>query len=373
MKVGKFCCRPLILIMAAIVVILILSGCAAPQTTTPQSTSQPPVTKQAPPVSQAPITSGPAGSSQPAASTAGQKPIQLTLLSGFGEMDPVNTFTKPFVDLVNKKGEGGLSIRYAGGPEVMSTQDQSNALQNGVIDIDFNAITRFSGILPDTGVVQLSRISAMEERTSGYYDFIVERMKTIKILYLGRGNTPTYYYYSLNKSISKVDDLAGTKARTTATYEAFLKALKVVGVSMPDSDVYNSLQTGVIQGFILPIWTQDQMKLYEVAKFFIDYPFYTAGGTAYMMNLDSFNRLPKNYQDIILQSTIEIEKQNYDYFTAFATKSRDSVMGKGMKPIKFSDEDAKRFLDLAYDSQWEVLQKTVSADVIAKAKKLSSK
>jgi TRAP-type C4-dicarboxylate transport system substrate-binding protein len=297
----------------------------------------------------------------------------LKLISGYPDNNISSTFAKPFADRVNKESHGAITIKIVGGPEIISSRDQANALKTGVVDLSLNTATVFAGSLPDISVISLSRLNYKEERASGFYDFLVERLKTINVRYLFRAQTPQHFYMSLNKMVKKPSDLAGLKMRTTATYDPFFKALGIVGVSMPNTDTYNAISMGVIQGYVLPIDSQYGMKLYEVTKYFIDYSIYESGNTALMMNLNSFARLPQNLQDLIVRVSAEMEDDVYNYFANLYSKFRAQSIDKGMKPIRFSDADAKTFLDLAYDSQWNALKTKMSADMLDRAKRLCNK
>ena len=48
-------------------------------------------------------------------------------------------------------------------------------------------------------------------------------------------------------------------------------------------------------------------------------------------------------------------------------------MANKMQPITFKPEDAKRFLDLAYSSEWDSYEAKLGKDFITQAKALSSK
>lgn len=115
------------------------------------------------------------------------------------------------------------------------------------------------------------------------------------------------------KQIKTVADLSGLKLRTTPN-PAHIAAFKEWGVNptpMPFNEVYFSLKTGVIDGQENPVHHIYNNNLQEVQKYLsLTNHAYTAAPMA--MNLDRFNYMDKEDQDILLQAAkegAELEKK----------------------------------------------------------------
>ncbi|MCW9710466.1 TRAP transporter substrate-binding protein [Avibacterium sp. 21-586] len=108
------------------------------------------------------------------------------------------------------------------------------------------------------------------------------------------------------RQVTSVKDLSHLKLRTTPN-PAHIAAFKEWGANptpMPFNEVYFSLKTGVIDGQENPIHHIYNNNLQEVQKYLsLTHHAYTAAPMA--MNLDRFNSLDKEEQDILLQAAKE--------------------------------------------------------------------
>ncbi|HBO39000.1 MAG TPA: TRAP transporter substrate-binding protein [Pasteurellaceae bacterium] len=108
------------------------------------------------------------------------------------------------------------------------------------------------------------------------------------------------------KQIKSVADLSHLKLRTTPN-TAHIVAFKEWGANptpMPFNEVYFSLKTGVIDGQENPVHHIYNNNLQEVQKYLsLTHHAYTAAPMS--MNLDRFNALDKEDQDILLQAAKE--------------------------------------------------------------------
>ncbi len=90
------------------------------------------------------------------------------------------------------------------------------------------------------------------------------------------------------------------------------------------------------------------------------------------MNLNSWNKLPKNAQNLLKEASIKAESQIKAWQDKLLAKQRQSLADKGVKFIKFSPEDAASYIKSAYDSGWEVQQKRFP-DITPKLRELLTK
>jgi len=193
------------------------------------------------------------------------------------------------------------------------------------------------------------------DRETGFYDWLVEAYKKVGVLYLGQigGGYSTTYYLFTNIRVETPYDLAGQRMRSVPTYQPFMLALGIKPVTMPGGEIYIALERGTVDGFGWPIYGGFvEMGFPEVVKYCIDHPFYR-GDIVLQMNLDSYNELPKHLQDLIQEVAAETERWAVEYYAGVHERQRREAMEQGVEFIKFSEADAKWYLDLALKSKWE--------------------
>ena len=283
---------------------------------------------------------------------------------------PLMSQTIVWADMINKELAGKVKINYVGGPEVIPGMQQVEAVRNGVIDIAFNPAAYYQNILPEGGAFILSKYSPTEERKpGGFYDYMVKRHENINCRYIGRMMWMPFYLWP-KKDVKTLDDLKGIKMRTSALYDRFMKALGIVPVTISAGDTYTALERGTVQGFGWPNMGPRGRGWLEVVKNVIDLPFYGSNNVTAIMNLDKWNQLPKDVQDQIMTSTAKFEQKMLDHFVSATEKEWVELDKAGINRIKFSEAENKKYIDLAYQVEWDNLAQKVP-DLIADLKKVT--
>jgi len=285
--------------------------------------------------------------------------------------DDVNlTAWRAYVDEVNKRSKGELVIKFIGGPEAIPSFKQFEAMRTGVVDVIFGCESYYGGAVTGAAYTHLSRLAPPEERKSGYYDLRVDILKKHNVFYLGRPEHGVWFHIFTNKLIKRPQELAGQKIRTSATYEPFVRTIGAVPITIPGSEVYTALERGVVDGYAWSVLGNISMGWPEVCKYIIGPKIYSMN-LENLINLDTWNSLPKHLQKLLSDLMIENEAKYTKVFEELGEKELKAMQAKGMKMIKFTPEDTQWYVDLAYKAGWdEVLKK--SPDLGAKLKKLLS-
>ena len=283
---------------------------------------------------------------------------------------PLMSQTIVWVDMINKELAGKVKINYVGGPEVIPGLQQVEAVRKGVIDIAFNPTAYYQNILPEGGAFILSKYTPTEERKpGGFYDFMVKRHEKINSRYIGRMLWTPFYLWP-KEDVKSLDDLKGIKMRTSALYDRFMKALGIVPVTISAGDTYTALERGTVGGFGWPNMGPRQRGWLEVVKYVIDLPFYGSNNITAVMNLDKWNKLPKDVQDQIVSVTTKFEESMYNHFVSATDKEWAELDKAGVNRIKFSEAENKKYIDLAYQVEWDNLAQKVP-DLIVELKKVT--
>ena len=283
---------------------------------------------------------------------------------------PLMSQTIVWADMINKELAGQVKINYVGGPEVIPGMEQVEAVRKGVLDIAFVPTAYYQNIFPEGVAFILSKYTAAEERKpGGFYDFMVKRHEKINTRYLGRVLWMPFYLWP-KKEVKKLEDLKGIQMRTSALYDRFMKSLGIVPVTIPAGDTFTALERGTVEGFGWPNIGPRQRGWLDVVKNIIDLPFYGSNNVVIVMNLDKWNKLPKAVQDKINAVTAKYEPMMYAHFQAGVDKEWIELDKMGIKRIKFSAAENKKYVDLAHQVKWDELAEKVP-DLISDLKRVS--
>jgi TRAP-type C4-dicarboxylate transport system substrate-binding protein len=305
----------------------------------------------------------------------GIQPVQaketVLKMATFLPKDDVNlTAWWAYVEEVNKKSKGEIVIKFVGGPEAIPAFKQFEALRTGVVDMIFGCESYYGGVVSGAAYTHLTRLTPSQERKSGYYEFRQELLKKHNVAYLGRAEYGVWFHLFTNKAVNRPQEMTGQKIRTSATYEPFVKTLGAVPITIPGSEIYTALERGVVDGYAWSVLGNVSMGWSDVSKFIVEPRIYEMNIET-LINLDTWNKLPKPLQTLMSDLVIENEIKFTKVFNELGEKELKAMQAKGMKYLKFSPEDTKWYVDLAYKAGWdEVIKK--NADLGPKLQKLLS-
>ena len=106
-----------------------------------------------------------------------------------------------------------------------------------------------------------------------------------------------------------------------------------------------------------------------MTKYVVDPPF-SRMDLGFMVNLDKFNALPKNLQDVLTQTAAEFEKYAEQQFIIQAEKEREIFIKAGAEYVMLPKEEQAYYLKGFDEASWEELKATLpptSYDELRKA------
>jgi TRAP-type transport system periplasmic protein len=298
------------------------------------------------------------------------KPVELKAVSFLPKDHVACAMIPKWIDAVNTQLKGAVKINWVGGPEVMPPFDQAEAVKKGIFQIGFLPAAYYSGMLPAADAISLSKYGFAKEREKGgVYDYFIKMHKKINMMLLGTWLYAPFYLY-VNKPVRGIEDLKGLKMRTAAKYDSMMLKLGMVPVTVQFGETYTALQRGVVDGFGWTTLGALESGWLEFCKYVIDIPFYSRQNTFILMNLDTWNKLPKQVQDKLMEITIKFEPEMKAYFVKAIERENKKMAKIGVHWIKFSPEDTKKFVDTANEAFWDDLEKKVSPDQVKDLKKV---
>ncbi|MBN2060866.1 MAG: TRAP transporter substrate-binding protein DctP [Deltaproteobacteria bacterium] len=230
--------------------------------------------------------------------------------SAFPLGDTANMENDKFAKMVEEGSNGRVKITYYGGT-LGSPRDAWDMVKSNTIQFTWTGDLYNPGRMPITGMVGMPfEVPTIEKAyksldgllNAGYLD---KEYSGLKALYL----LPTYpiNLYFTKKKVEKMEDFQGVKIRCgTGLQGQVLTTLGASTVSLPGSEEYMSLQTGVIDGTITGINIAFLRKLNEVVKYGMRDPIMSFGVMVMLMNEETWEKTPDDIQKIILQASKDI-------------------------------------------------------------------
>lgn len=262
----------------------------------------------------------------------------------------------PFLEKVEELSGGEMTIRLDG-PEVVSPFEQIEPVQMGVFDFLFTHPAYHVGTAAIGLGIEGTKSDPELRRSSGvigtldeYYQSI--GLKAIAVAPLGS----VAFNFILKDPVTTAPSLEGRKIRGTQTYNPVIEGVGGSPVVLPMPDIYSSLQTGVIDGAGTTLIGLKEKKWYEVADY-LSRPKFGVVSLFIFMNLDAWNGLSEEQQNIITQAALEIESTSSERFDAMAAEEEAFLLEQGMKITEMPAADADRLNQLIFEGAWKTASK----------------
>jgi len=291
------------------------------------------------------------GSLLPVSSMAA--PIKLN----YANFPPAPTF--PCVQMerwkneVEKRAGGKVAIKTFPGSTLLGAKNMMDGVIAGTADIGClcmayqpgrfivtNAIALPVGF-PDATVASL----ALWDLYKKYKPKAFAKVKVLTMFTCAPANI-----YA-KKPVRNLEDLKGLELRASGGTAQALKALGATPVGMPQSETPEALQKGIVQGAASSLETLMDFKYAEICKYVTIfngpvYPF------AVVMNMDKWNSLPKDVQDVMdglgieqafwtgnymdkhVNESIEWSKKNHNIEITKLTKKELANWNRLLRPLK---------------------------------------
>ena len=269
---------------------------------------------------------------------------------------PYQIFSEIAEQMVAKKYPGELKIQYIGGPEAVKTSDQVQALQRGMVDVCYTTNAYYVSLLPEVDAMKLSPFSPAEEREQGVTAYWNDLHEKKQIYYLGRLGHDQKFFLYLTKPI-KSADLKGLNIRVSPMYLQLIKGLGGNPIVIPPTEVYSALERNVVDGYCWVTVGIRDWGWQKVTKYIVDVPFYR-GPNPLLVNLNTWNKLPKKLQDLLTEAAKEAEKKAVARFEELTKEERPLLVKEGIQVIELPPVEKEKFLKVAYDEGWkDVIEK----------------
>lgn len=290
------------------------------------------------------------------ASPALAQEVVLKGVSGFPEGTAYSSKFEAFVKEVNAKGKGLVRINYLGGaPKVMPTFDVGKNLRDGLVDIISSTGAYYTNVVPEADAQKLLEVSMAELRKNGGMAYLEKIYnEKMKAHYLARTFNYDEFHIYLNKEI-KTPDFKGLKIRVTPIYRAMVEKLGGTAVTSAPPEVYTMLERNTVDGYGWPARGIFDFSWQKVTKYRVDPGFYNAD-LQVLVNLDVWTKKLNDAQRKLL-TDLAMAQETDTGDKAINAAERKRQEGAGIKVIKFSPADEKKYLEVIREAGWASVMK----------------
>lgn len=255
-----------------------------------------------------------------------------------------------FQRLVNIRLRGHLEIAYVGDHNTIAIFDQFRAVQSGVVDMSLGIASYYRDIVPEAMAALYMRQPPSELRTTGFYDLMREvHLDRADVVYLANvGGAPlSAFRIFANVRPYQPLDWSGLNVRVLPVYTDFIHSLGANPISLRPTEIRDALVSrrvdayGWSYGGILDYGWQD------CTRYVIDHPFYSAN-IAILFNASVWSRLDAGVRRELEEIGRQVELEAERHMSTINSNEDSILKGLGVEAIRFADDDATAFIELAY-------------------------
>lgn len=211
-----------------------------------------------------------------------------------------------WAERIREQSGGRIEIEIFPAGQLLQVDEIFDGVAAGVADLGWSMPGVSPGRFPVMSVLELPFLFADAESGSQvvmelFQDGLMDaEFAGVKVLYL---HTHGAGVINTKERIETLEQLAGKRIRfPSPAARMMLERLGAQPVGIPAPQAYESLERGVLDGVAFPFDAMQGLRLGEQVKYHIDFPTYVL--TFFLiMNQQSFDRLPPDLQQVILDNS----------------------------------------------------------------------
>ncbi|WP_245784340.1 TRAP transporter substrate-binding protein DctP [Halomonas korlensis] len=313
------------------------------------------------------------------ASWASDDELTLTMATESGDREsPHGLAVKKISDIVEEESDGRITINVFYQGEIGGPQELFDQLLRGNIDLFLGwPQTSYDERL---GVLQLPYMTlGWDEALDAYgkdgwvSEVVGPILADNGLEYLGPfpegfGGIATADTYATN-----YEDAQGIKLRSQPIFPLpqTIQAMGFQAVPIDWSEVYTSIQTGVVDGDSSNVIFWDYTYFNDLLDYFVhskhNFSFYT-----FLMNQDSWNALDEEDREIITNAVDIVVEEQFENAQAEDEKWIQKAQEDGMEYIVPSDEEMKDWVKRVRETVWVEAEDSLGKDVMDAVRKNAS-
>lgn len=254
-----------------------------------------------------------------------------------------------FAEDVEARSNGALDVQIFGASQAFSPEQHHPAVARGDIEGAISVNFQWGNTIPEMNVVTIPYFFTDLDRIEKFPGSEPAAMLEEKLLERGVRNVAWLYttrqsiFTSSNRPLVELSDFEGVKIRgLNRLVDEGLVAVGAAPAAMPGSEVYQALQTGVIDAGLTDVSAAYSRRFYEVQQYGTVAPFFTVYFHLYV-NPAWFDGLDEASRTAILEAAAEAERAAIPLTEETADAAIEQLRSVGMQLHIQTEEEAAAF------------------------------
>jgi len=253
----------------------------------------------------------------------------------------------PFAAAIADATGGDVTVKvFMGGELGAGPAEQYNRVVDGVADIGFSLPGYTASTFPLTLMAELPGVldaATGTDRILANIDMLSKEYR--RVVLVGLWNNAPNLLLMAQKPVHSMEDLAGLNIRVPSRNAGLVvQAWGANPVSMPATEIYNAMQTGVLDGAMIDTTSLGAFKLAEVTGSITMGMDTTMSDFFMVMNRDVFDGLDDTAQQAILAAGKQASLDGHDAWNGIADAALANFGATdGKEVITLTEDEAAKF------------------------------
>jgi TRAP-type transport system periplasmic protein len=238
---------------------------------------------------------------------------------------------------LEERTDGKVEVELYPGGTLLGAGDIYDGVSSGVVDVGLDSPAYDTSRFAFSSVIN-NPVGAEDSQSASkaFLDLLLEYEPAEFADYeIVTAFTTEPAYFQTQDPVSSVADVSGAELHSSAAVGPILERMDAAPVGLPMPEVAESLQTGVISGYVSSREVMEDFGLAEQVSYVTDYPLGVSNSFVAVMDQEKFDQLPEDVQDAIVELRPEM--------TEFASSYHD-------------DENVSSALEFAADAGVETVE-----------------
>lgn len=273
--------------------------------------------------------------------------------------DDVYRFLQTWSGWVAEESNGRIEIQVLPADAVVKYTETLDAIGANILQGDFTDPSYFAGKDPAFSLIG-NMVGAWSHpnqlfdmmKNGGGFDIFDKLLNLYNVKLLGVACTGVEAFVS-KVPIRNVADLKGVKLRAPqGMVNNVFTAVGATPVNLPGSEVYTSLEKGVIDASDYTVFATNQAQgMNDIARYPIYPGFHSMPTMQVTMNLDVWNSLPADLQQVMRKTVDRFATYMVEEHEKLDVMAVKEAKAKGIEVISWPDAEVAKFRKIA-ESQW---------------------
>lgn len=278
-----------------------------------------------------------------------ERTLKINLAHGGDPVHPWNLAAKQFANEVKEKSGGKLEVRIYTAGQMGSDREMLESTQSGALQMSAISTMAMSGFEPSMQLFDLPYLMPSYQMAYQVLDGDIGKKVSETLLKKGVRNLAywenDYRQLSNNKKpITTASDVAGLKIRVPETpiLISWLEALNAIPTPIAYTELYTSLQQGVVDGQDNGIFLMHSAKYYEVQKYYT-LTNHIYAPVAFLINDRFYNKLSPEHKKIIEEAAVHARDYQRSINAKLRSERLDEMKKAGLQVTELTPEALEQF------------------------------